>query len=76
MSSRALKCCAIFNRMFKKVEGRLKRLTTIPFPLNGINSPKGMACMVKLFMKAGMPDNDSCHYLYPQEPSWYREYDH
>nr|XP_029530049.1 uncharacterized protein LOC115137900 [Oncorhynchus nerka] len=47
------------------------QLTTIPFPLNGINSPKGMACMVKLFMKAGMPNNDSCidlHYLYPQVP--------
>jgi hypothetical protein len=26
MSSRALKCCAIFNRMFEKVEGRLNRL--------------------------------------------------
>uniref|UniRef100_A0AAZ3P633 Uncharacterized protein n=1 Tax=Oncorhynchus tshawytscha TaxID=74940 RepID=A0AAZ3P633_ONCTS len=30
-----------------------------------------MACMVKLFMKAGKPDNDSCtdlHYLYPHVP--------
>ena len=44
------------------------QLTTIPFPLNGINSPKGMACMVKLFMEAGKPDNKSCmdlNFLYP-----------
>ncbi|XP_029586287.1 syncytin-1-like [Salmo trutta] len=47
------------------------QLTTIPFPLDGRNSPRGMACMVKLFMKAGKPDNDSCtdlHYLYPHVP--------
>ena len=47
------------------------QLTTIPFPLNGINSPKEMACMVKLFMEAGKPDNNSCtdlHYLYPHVP--------
>jgi hypothetical protein len=31
--------------------------------------------MVKLFMKAGKPDNDSCtdlHYLYPHAPIRYR----
>uniref|UniRef100_A0A8K9XMS7 Uncharacterized protein n=1 Tax=Oncorhynchus mykiss TaxID=8022 RepID=A0A8K9XMS7_ONCMY len=47
------------------------QLTTIPFPLEGIDSPRGMACMVKLFMKAGKPDNHSCidlHYLYPHVP--------
>ena len=36
------------------------QLTTIPFPLKGINSPRGTACMVKLFMEAGKPDNNSC----------------
>lgn len=47
------------------------QLTTIPFPLDGIHLPRGMACMVKLFMKAGKPDNNSCtdlHYLYPMCP--------
>lgn len=28
------------------------RLTTTPFPLDGTNSPRGVACMEKLFMKA------------------------
>lgn len=48
------------------------RLTTTPFPLDATNSPRGVACMVNLFMKAGKPDNDSCtdlHYLYPHVPS-------
>jgi hypothetical protein len=47
------------------------QLTTIPFPFDGIDAPRGMACMVKLFMRAGKLDNDSCidlHYLYPHVP--------
>ena len=41
---------------------------TIPFPIDGIDRHREMACMVMLFKEAGMPDNDSCidlHYLYP-----------
>lgn len=45
------------------------QLTTIPFLLDGINLPRGMACMVKLFMKARKPDScTDLHYLYPMCP--------
>jgi hypothetical protein len=32
MSSRALKCCAIFNRMFEKVGGRINSLSRLLWP--------------------------------------------
>jgi hypothetical protein len=44
------------------------QLTTILFPFDGIDTPRGMACMVKLFMKAGKTDYDSCIDLHPHVP--------
>ena len=56
MSSRALKCCAIFNRMFEKVGGRSNRLSCV---LSALNQSCYFVCFFALFVNCFVHNVDA-----------------